>query len=233
MVSDTLRTRIKKVLSKTIPDSTRLRYLAALPQLQTFLTTHTEAYSVFESRYLMYEHLNAEWLYNAPIDFLEFGVFKGESIRYWAETNTHSDSRFYGFDTFTGLPETWDYFSGKLEDETFNVDGQLPMVDDARVQFVKGLFQDTLPGFLKSYQPADQLVLHNDSDLYSSTLYVLTQMDNLLVPGSIIIFDEFSGILHEFRALEDYAAAYRREFTVLAATMPEGHYYPQIAIQMK
>jgi hypothetical protein len=43
-----------------------------------------------------------------------------------------------------------------------------------------------------------------------------------------VIFDEFTCLLHEFRALEDYSAAYMRKYEVLCATGDN----IQIAVQM-
>lgn len=224
------RTIIKKALSKILPDSIRLRYLAYRPRFETWLVTHTKNYPpMFKERNKMYDFLNREIISNKPIDYLEFGVFKGMSIKYWAGINSDSHSRFVGFDTFTGLPENWDHFSYTVKEKTFDVAGALPQIDDTRVSFVKGLFQDTLPKFLEEYEPTNPLVIHNDSDLYSSTLYVLTYANDIIVPGTIIIFDEFYGILHEFRALEDYCVSYMRSYEVITATQD----YEQIAIKIK
>jgi len=38
-------------------------------------------------------------------DVLEFGVYKGESINYFAQKLSHKN--IYGFDSFMGLPEFW------------------------------------------------------------------------------------------------------------------------------
>jgi hypothetical protein len=164
---------------------------------------------------------------------LEFGVFQGASIKYWSTINSCTESRFFGFDTFEGLPERWDYFSRGLAEKHFDLGGQIPNVNDTRTCFVKGLFQDTLPVFLKQHCMRKQLVIHNDADLYSSTLYVLTQLNNMIVPGTIIIFDEFSSVLHEFRALEDYCASYLRSYDILAATKSPIDYYTNVAIRFK
>jgi hypothetical protein len=61
------------------------------------------------------------------------------------------------------------------------------------------------------------LIVHNDSDLYSSTLFCLTTLDRIIAPGTIVIFDEFGDVMHEFRALQDYLASYRREVEVLCS----------------
>ncbi|MBK6815843.1 MAG: hypothetical protein IPG82_10420 [Saprospiraceae bacterium] len=52
--------------------------------------------------------------------------------------------KFYGFDTFEGLPERW----GHLAAGSMTAHGNVPAIQDGRAGFIKGLFQDTLPGFL-------------------------------------------------------------------------------------
>ena len=39
--------------------------------------------------------------------YLEFGVFKGETIRLWSQLLKNPNSRLHGFDSFDGLPEAW------------------------------------------------------------------------------------------------------------------------------
>jgi O-methyltransferase len=119
-----------------------------------------------------------------------------------------------------------------MEKNSFDVGGNIPKINDDRVSYKKGLFQETLPEFLEDYNNNLQLVIHNDSDLYSSTLYVLTVAHKIIVPGTIIIFDEFSSILNEFRALEDYTSSYLREYEVIAATVSSTGYYSQVAIKI-
>jgi O-methyltransferase len=148
------------------------------------------------------------------IDYLEFGVFEGQSIFYWANKRNEPESRFYGFDTFTGLPEHWNKHFSK---GSFNLDGSAPFTTDKRIKFVKGLFQDSLPNFLKDFAPKNQLVIHNDSDLYSSSLYLLTKLNDIMLPGTVVIFDEFGDVQHEFRAFFDYISSYRRRYRVVGA----------------
>lgn len=165
----------------------------------------------------MWRYLNEFLTKNGeePIDFLEFGVWGGQSLRSWASLSTHADSRFFGFDSFEGLPEDWRSARGRMSKGTFSTDGKPPEIDDDRVRYVKGLYQDTLSAFLEDYQPQRNKVIHVDCDLYSSTLYVLTQLDPIL-EDSIVIFDEFDKILHEFRAFQDYVQSYRRTYRVMA-----------------
>jgi hypothetical protein len=55
-----VRTQAKKILSKLLPDSSKLRYLSYLPRLETFRRSHSEEYPVFEDRYTMYNHIKSE-----------------------------------------------------------------------------------------------------------------------------------------------------------------------------
>jgi len=214
---------------KILPDSNWLRSMAYRPMFEAWCKHHSGRHPVFKDRTEMYDFINNSIVSNKPIQYLEFGVYKGESIDYFSRLNSDRNSRFIGFDTFTGLPEDWIEFSRRVGSKTFDAGGELPKSDDARVSFVKGLFQNTLPLFLKEYKSTYQLIVHNDSDLYSATLYVLTCANHILTSGTIVIFDEFYSVMHEHRALQDYCSSYMRSYQVIAATQD----YKQIAIRMR
>ena len=71
--------------------------------------------------------------------YMEFGVYQGAATRYWSNLLHNPESKLHGFDSFEGMPETW-----VRPDGHFSVGGQLPQIDDARVQFFKGWFSETL-----------------------------------------------------------------------------------------
>lgn len=177
----------------------------------------SESSQQFANREDMYEYLNREYFTSGhdAMDFLEFGVHLGKSLDRWCSLNSNMESRFYGFDSFEGLPEDWNNGAKK---GAYSAGGRVPEIKDARVQFVAGWFQDTLPTFLKCFRPKGRLLIHNDSDLYSSTLYSLTMLNSVVVPGSVIIFDEFYDAVNEYRALYDYATSYRRTFKIVSHT---------------
>lgn len=64
-----------------------------------------------------------------------------------------------------------------------------PGVPD-NVVLIKGLFQDTLPDFLKEH-PGPLAFGHVDCDLYSSTCCVLECLEDRIVDGTVLAFDEF------------------------------------------
>lgn len=226
-----IRTAMKSAIAKVMPRGPRWDVVCNLPKIEAWRKKYVASdCPTFADRTDMYDYLNSKVLGGGAMDYLEFGVFQGESIRYWSQINRDPQSRLVGFDTFTGLPENWQKFTGHMAKDTFDCGGATPQIDDARVSFVKGLFQDTLDDFLKGFQPRSPLVLHNDSDLYSATLYVLSRCHDILVPGTIVIFDEFSSVLNEFKALGDYCSAYRRDYEVLGVTAA---YFAQVAIRLK
>jgi O-methyltransferase len=167
----------------------------------------------YTKRYKIYEYLINEEKMSGPIRYMEFGVAEGKSFRWWLEHNTHPDSRFDGFDTFTGLPENWNVF----KTGSFSAGGKAPEVNDARAQFHKGLFQDTLPAFLKSIQDDHRRIFHMDADLYTATLYVLTHAAPYMRKGDIILFDEFAVPRHEFLAFSEFVASYYIKLELIAA----------------
>ena len=135
---------------------------------------------------------------------VEFGVWRGYSLRFLAQLNQSPNSRFYGFDSFLGLPEEW----RGMEAGHFSTAGEIPDIGDERVQFVKGWFQETLPPLLDKLKAESEnraLLVHLDADLYSSTLFVLATLARRFQEFHCI-FDEYSG--HEIRALYNFLQAF-------------------------
>jgi len=217
-VRNPLRPLVRKALERTIFKEYRERIERFNWNARLVRTLNESAnVPVFPGRDEMYDYINRRWMCDGqtPIDFLEFGVFQGASLRKWCALNRHPESRLFGFDSFDGLPEDW--LDGWPKG-TFSTGGKAPELSDSRVKLVVGLFQNSLQSFLTPFVPKNRIVVHSDCDLYSSTLYCLTTLNSLLPKETIIIFDDFHDPIHEYRALSDYCSAYRRKYTVLAAT---------------
>jgi methyltransferase family protein len=134
-----------------------------------------------------------------PVLYLEFGVFKGRTTRYWSAKLRNPDARLHGFDSFQGLPEEW---AGHAKGQIFNASGQVAIIADPRVQFFKGWFDQVLPHYV--VPDHEQLVLIMDADLYSSTAYVLRHLRPYIRPGTLIYFDEMNNVDHEPRAFDEF-----------------------------
>jgi O-methyltransferase len=153
----------------------------------------------------------ASQIATGPVLYLEFGVARGNSIRYWSEALRHPASILHGFDSFEGLPEA----GGPWTKGKFDVGGKLPDINDDRVRFFKGWFDRVLPTY--SLPAHDQLVINMDADLYSSTSFVLQYLTPHIKKGTFIYFDEMNHMEHEPRAFDEFMATSGRKFRLVCA----------------
>jgi hypothetical protein len=177
----------------------------------------------FQQRQAMYEWIHRERVSGTPLTYLEFGVYQGASLRMWCAMDRNPESRFFGFDSFQGLPEDW---TADKPAGTFSTG--VPQIGDDRCRLLMGLFHDTLYPFLAEFQTRGQLVVHIDCDLYSSALFCLMALDRWLVPGVIVVFDEFYDLQNEFAAYRDWSRAAYKECVGLASTAA----YRQVALKV-
>ena len=161
----------------------------------------TDKFGLFEIARL---HITGQ----APL-YLEFGVFQGRSMRWWSQHLSQPGATMVGFDSFEGLPEDWRHDIKLGHFKT----GEPPQIDDSRVSFQVGWFDDTLPHF--AVPDHDQLIVNVDSDLYSSALTVLQWAEPYVCPGTLIYFDEFCDRDHERRAFSEWCTRSRYGFRPL------------------
>src|SRR5687768_11260049 len=114
----------------------------------------------YEKRYPLYKWvINTENLNEHPINYIEFGVSEGYSFRWFLQEISNSQSRFYGFDTFTGLPEDW----GPFKKGTMSTNHPPPVIADNPGKFFQGPFQQTVPGFLSELDASKRNVILLDA----------------------------------------------------------------------
>lgn len=168
----------------------------------------------YNKRYQLYKHvIEKEALATEAINYMEFGVAAGHSFRFFLQENSNPESRFYGFDTFSGLPEDW----GPFKKGAFSNNNQLPAISDERGKFYQGLFQQTIHRFLPELDNNRRNILMMDADIYSATLFALASLAPFLKKGDLIFFDEFAVPTHEFKAFFDFVQAYYINLELIAA----------------
>ncbi len=135
-------------------------------------------------------------------DYLEFGVFKGstftEAYRI-AKAKKLNNMRFFAFDSFEGLPEDSEKESGQFVKgeysaslDQFKANLRKAGVDSKDVQAVRGWFKDTLNMETKKRLGLKSAaIVWVDSDLYESAVSVLDFITDLVVDGTILIFDDW------------------------------------------
>ncbi len=210
-----------------------MNFFGHLAMLSRFVHKHkgtgmSDFYSskfVYAKREELFEYVITQEGLDTNVDYLEFGVSKGGSFRWWANRLSDTNARFYGFDTFSGLPEDW----GPFKAGDMSNGNKPPEMDDQRVKFYQGLFQQTLIPFLADYDNGQRKIIHLDADLYSSTLYLLTLMTPYLKTGDVIFFDEFNVPLHEFKAFSEWSKSFYIDYEILGTV---NNFY-QLALKIK
>jgi hypothetical protein len=162
----------------------------------------------YPKRFKLYDAVSSEYqLDRKELVYLEFGVASGSSFFWWLKKNSNPASVFRGFDTFEGLPEDWGGF--KKGAMAFSL-GEVHS-DDPRAGFEKGIFQKSLHPFIEENKDLlrNKLkLIHLDADLFSSTLFVLSQLYPYLNKGDILLFDEFNVANHEFFAWQIFTESF-------------------------
>ncbi len=137
--------------------------------------------------------------------FLEFGVFKGDSINLFAKKLKTINARIIGFDSFRGLKDDW------MTEEfnptgTFDLKGRKPKVE-SNVELIDGWVEETLTNFISNNKKKIAFI-HLDLDTYDSTSFVLNLLKKNLQSGTIILFDEFYGFpnweKYEYKAFKEH-----------------------------
>lgn len=149
----------------------------------------------------------------------EFGVASGRSLRMIQEM-LPLGVPIHGFDTFTGLPVAW----GNEPAGTYSTGGAIPKMEDGNVHFNKGLFRDTIPKFLSTVDKGRPLAFANiDCDLYGSTRDVLELFHGRIIPGTVLVFDEYlchpSWRQDEFRAWRECCKRFGWQYEYLAFSL--------------
>lgn len=149
----------------------------------------------------------------------EFGVFHGKSIRILA--SMVGQDIVDGFDTFEGIPEAW----GDDPAGTYTAAAEIPPVPD-NVRFHVGLFSDTLPGYVASLEPPEDLpvrLINVDCDLYQGTVEILHHLANRIGPGCVICFDEYlmtpTWPEDEYKAFQEACAKFKWEYEYLSFSL--------------
>jgi O-methyltransferase len=159
--------------------------------------------------------LAARTIGDQPMTYLEFGVHMGWSFTRILQRFQNSGSRFFGFDSFEGLPEKW---SDEMDRGHFSTSGEIPRPADERAAFIRGWFQNTVPEFLRDHSISGPVLVHFDADLYSSTLFLLTTLFHS-IPDYYFLFDDFQP--DEIVAMHDFTRSYPVEFQFTACTNDE------------
>jgi len=150
-----------------------------------------------------------------PGDIVELGVYRGASLMSWAnflEIRNMGDrqKQVFGFDNFAGFT-SFDpkdggtdqsvekglagFDAGVFEDiltdaiSIYDKDRFIPY--KPRIRLVKGDIEQTVPRFIEENPGLRISLIHFDCDLYRPTKVALEAFWPLVVPGGVVLFDEY------------------------------------------
>lgn len=156
-----------------------------------------------------------------PGDWLQFGVFQGQTAKI-LESFILPERKLHLFDSFEGLPENWTG-TGYDKGHFAMPENEIPRFDPSRTIVHKGWFEETIEPYKALYTKPVSFI-HCDADLYSSTKTILNGLNDQIIPGTILLFDEFflraAGSIsdEEARAFFDWAESHDRLYQFLWRT---------------
>jgi len=159
---------------------------------------------------------------DTEITYYEFGVYNGDSLKWWGERNTNPASTFYGFDSFEGLPEDWT--PGRAVAGTYKTKPGVLDNLDSRISLVPGWFNKSVPSFFSDHRVPDSSfkVIMFDADLFSSTVAAMAGVImNISSTDQLWIFDEF--VPEEARAFEIFLSGF--DFTAIPIASDDRKYH--------
>lgn len=178
----------------------------------------------FESRYTMFKAATHA-VTALEGDIVECGVWRGGiSMIVASVLKTHnSDKKIYMYDTYAGMSEPIDKdvrFDGadatskwneRKKDDGTNawdfatldeVKNNMAKIGYEHVEYVQGKVEDTIPATI----PEKIALLRLDTDWYESTKHELEYLFPLLVPGGILVLDDYGHWVGARTAVDEYFA---------------------------
>lgn len=156
---------------------------------------------------------------NLPGDILEFGVYKGTSLvrllTFRDLLESSASRKVYGFDMFGKFPDDLTLESDKKFVAQFegnggwgiskmDLDTLLKEKNFSNYELIEGDINQTITKFLQEKPNLKISLLHIDVDVYEPTLNILKGFWDKIVPGGILMLDDYGTVEGETRAVDEF-----------------------------
>jgi hypothetical protein len=196
----------------------RLFDAGEVASFQDFVGTHFGRRSFYLSRNSLRSEL-VQFLNEGRCFVFEFGVAQGETARWLSSKVDNPSFTYFGFDTFTGLPEDWFRHGVRYRPSGFfDNGGEAPNLQDPRFYFRKGLIEESLPVLLNDVKSVGKKVFLFDFDLYKPTKFAWKHIQEYIGSGDYIYFDEAFDSEHERRLIAEELLPRKNEFEYVGNT---------------
>lgn len=170
-----------------------------------------------------------------PGAIVECGVFKGNSLCKFAMFRDLFGNRFskkiIGFDIFGKFPQT-KFADDKKSRKKFIVEAGIQGISkeqllevlkyknaDTLVELVKGDITRTVPRYVKDHPELRISLLNIDVDIYEPAVTILKYLFPRVVPGGIILLDDYGVFPGETKAVEEYFSSQNVQIKKLPYSM--------------
>ena len=159
---------------------------------------------------------------DVPGDVVECGVFKGASFARFAMfrdlLSTSVAKQLIGFDAFGPFPKTeheedkayLQGFTDSAGDQSITEDMMMEVLRqkkcDDEVILVKGNICSTVPEFCQANPHLKISLLNLDTDVYEPAATILDHLYPRIVPGGVLILDDYGVFPGETQAVDEYFA---------------------------
>ena len=179
------------------------------------------------AHYELYKKITA-----IPGHIFELGVYKGASLVRFATFRDALENDFsrkiVGFDAFGEFPKTNLQIQDDLSFiEKFEVSGGNGLSEQEvgnvlsskgfeNFDLVKGNVFNTLPDYLSENSETRIALLHLDMDVKEPTDFALELLYDRVVPGGIIVFDDYNAVAGETISVDEFLAKHKLKLEKLS-----------------
>lgn len=181
-----------------------------------YLTSHITRIPKMLAHYELYKQI-----VNLPGHVVECGVFKGASFARFCTFREILESpysrKIIGFDMFGKFPmpeETDDaVFVEKFEQaagEGISVNELTQWLNRKGInnfELIQGDILQTLDAYIAAHPELKIAMLHIDVDVYKPTAHILARLYDHMVPGGLMLFDDYATVVGETRAVDEFLSA--------------------------
>ena len=157
-----------------------------------------------------------------PGHIFELGVFKGTSLirlaTFRAILESEYSRKIVGFDAFGKFPVDKLSLSEDIDliKHFESIGGDGLSVDELgeimqkkcfqNINLIKGNVFETVPKYLKENPETRIAFLHLDMDVKEPTAFALEELYSRVVPGGVIVFDDYNAVKGETDAVDEFLA---------------------------
>lgn len=181
-----------------------------------YLTSHVTRLAKALAHFELYKSIIA-----LPGCVIEAGVYKGASLIRFATFREILESPYsrpiIGFDAFGRFPMPDDEADRSFVDSFEQAGGDGISVEEleqvlhckglSNIELVPGDIMGTIPRYVGEHPELKIALLHIDVDVYEPTVELLDRLYDRVVPGGLVLLDDYGTVAGETRAVDEFLSS--------------------------